>query len=69
MRPYKYYKFAEYPDVMDIQRDGRKSRVGRLEGDESTYGRNTERKKKIRRALKRRDKRKSEEDYADEEIF
>lgn len=54
VRAYRTIRFIEYPDVADIQSQARKSSVGRL--DERGYIRNTERKRAIRRMLKRRDK-------------
>lgn len=37
MKPYQTIKFVEYPDVADIQQDGRKSSVGRLKVGEEYY--------------------------------
>lgn len=56
MRAYRTIRFVEFPDVADIKADARKSSVGRLAGDESTYSRNTASKRRVRRAMKRRDR-------------
>jgi hypothetical protein len=58
MRAYETYKFEEYPDVGDIQGDGRKSCVGRFRekgGDYKPYSKPNKRKV-TRRYLKRADK-------------
>ena len=53
MRAYKFYRFEQYPDIVDILNDGRKSSVGRL--DEKSYC-SPSNKRRIRRYLKRRDR-------------
>lgn len=54
MRAYRNIRFIEGPDVADIQEQGRKSIVGRL--DEKSYFRKPEHKAKVRRLLKRQDR-------------
>lgn len=59
MRPYETFKLTEQPDIADIRREARHSRVGRNQepsGDYKPYLRNSDTKKKVRRTLKRRDK-------------
>lgn len=53
MRPYITFHLHEFPDVRDLQADGRASRVGRL--DEHSYLKSRNRRE-TRRRLKRRDK-------------
>lgn len=58
MRAYRNIKFIELADVADIQQHGRKSSVGRCIDngrDYRGYIKNTEYKKRLRRALKKRD--------------
>ena len=70
MRAYQTIRFAEEPDILDIQKDGRKTCIGRIPRGEMTrtwtnhprvvhndrgYNRPT-RKATVRRALKRKDK-------------
>lgn len=58
MRPYKYRKFEEWPDVGDIKSDGRSSHVGTCSGPGGkARGYNAPAAKaKTRRHLKRADK-------------
>jgi hypothetical protein len=59
MRAYQTHRFEEFPDVADIQRDGRASHVGKLpekSGEFKPYRRNAESRRATRRTLKRRDK-------------
>lgn len=58
MKPYKTIKLTEYPDVADIQNEGRKSSVGRIPNKEHEYKpySRSKNRKRIRRILKRIDK-------------
>lgn len=71
MKPYKTIKLVEYPDVVDIKNEGRKSSIGRvfiIQGKATRpwrrnngsayrgYARSAE-KRKTRRLLKKRDRR------------
>lgn len=53
MKPYKFRKLTEGPDIADIQAEGRHSRAGRF--DEKSYT-NPKAKRQARRRLKRQDK-------------
>lgn len=62
MKPYQTNKLTEFPDVADIQADGRKSCAGKFagkSGDYRPYSRSKNRKS-TRRGLKRADKAKIE---------
>jgi hypothetical protein len=59
MRPYNNIRLNEFPDISDIQAEGRQSNVGRVytpEGEYKSYTRNPDSRRAVRRALKRRDK-------------
>lgn len=58
MKAYETIKFEEFPDVADIQADGRKSSIGKFpskNGEYKPYIRSSN-KKKVRRYLKHKDK-------------
>lgn len=61
MLPYKTIRLEEFPDVADIQRDGRASHIGRFAErngvDFKSYIRNASAKRSTRRYLKRLDRR------------
>lgn len=58
MIAYRFIRFSEYPDIADIQSEGRASHIGRVrfeasrEGEFKNYNRNPRSKKAIRRYLK-----------------
>jgi hypothetical protein len=54
MLPYKTLRLEQWPDVADVRREARASRVGKL--DHHTYNDRPARKAAIRRTLKRRDR-------------
>jgi len=54
MRPYQYIKLEEYPDVADIQSEGRKTAIGGKD-----YFRKKVSKRQARRYLKRQDRHKA----------
>jgi hypothetical protein len=59
MKPYRTIKLIEFPDIADIQAQGRKSSVGRLPekgGDFKPYVRSAKCRASARRALKKADK-------------
>lgn len=60
MKPYTTKKLEEFPDISDIQRDGRKGSIGRTPekcGDFKPYVRSKQ-KKLMRRNMKRADRNK-----------
>jgi hypothetical protein len=62
MRPYQHLRLEQFPDVADIQREGRASHVGKLReksGEFKPYIRNAKARRAVRRLLKRRDKAKT----------
>ena len=68
MKPYENKKLNEFPDVADIQEEGRKSSVGKISGksgDTRPYSRSKNRKA-TRRTLKRSDKAKTNRNIKDE---
>jgi hypothetical protein len=59
MRPYTTFRFSNFPDVGDIKAEGRKSSAGQLPGKSGEYHsltRNPNRRRQVRRTLKRSDK-------------
>jgi hypothetical protein len=65
MKPYKTIKLTEDPDVADIQSEGRKSSVGKLPAKNHEYRpySRSKNRKRIRRILKRKDKRRIDKIY------
>lgn len=65
MKPYRNKKLTEYCDVGDIQSEARASHVGKLQnknGEFKPYIRSAQKRKSIRRSLKRADKAKTTKD-------
>lgn len=56
MHPYKMIRLTECPDVADIQKEGRRSAIGKLKEDKHGYFRKPIKKKIARRRLKRRNR-------------
>jgi len=58
MRPYMHLRLEQFPDVADLKAEGRKTRVGRLDG--RSMFRRVSTKHANRRRLKRIDRRVAE---------
>lgn len=57
MRPYSHIKLTEFPDVKDIQSEGRHSSVGKFRekgGDFKSYTRSADSRRATRRHLKKK---------------
>lgn len=67
MRPYRTIKLTEMPDIHDLKVEARKSSIGRLDDDESTYNRRSKLKRQLRRQMKRRDKQRERERWGSDD--